>query len=91
MIGYKAFSKNMTNRKGYIFNIDKELIYHINKPIKLRGTGFHFCKNILSCLIWYQNIFNITIYKIEILGDVIDSKFTPKSVTNKFRFIEKVF
>lgn len=53
MTYYKAFHPDLTGHNGYKFEIGKT--YQIQGKLRICENGFHCCKNILSCL-WYYDL-----------------------------------
>lgn len=83
MIGYKATyggrCRNITYKIGKTYTFNGDLI--------MCHQGFHFCKELKDVFDYYGPEKNIEIYKIETLGSIINGE--NKSVTNKFRLVEK--
>lgn len=86
MIGYKAFNYDLTC-KGMQYEIGKE--YKMDeKPIPCK-RGYHFCKTIAYCYIYYGMSNSTRICKIEAIGD-IETNDNIKYCTNHIRILEEV-
>ena len=57
-VGFKAFNKNLINRYGKIYELNK--IYHTKEKIKfgINGNGFHMCRNLEDTLRYYDSFNN---------------------------------
>ena len=86
MIGYKAFNSGLTCR-GFQYEIGKS--YEMDGEIEICKRGFHFCKNIADCLVYYSNE-DARFAKVEAYGNVIDDDSASKCVTNKIRILEEI-
>lgn len=87
MKGYKAYNKGMTCRN---FQYEEGKEYEIkDKPIRCTSTGFHFCKNPLDVLNYYDLI-NCEFSKVESLGEVDENGDDTKVATNKIKIGNKI-
>lgn len=84
MKGYKGFNLDMTCRR---FQYEVGKVYKTNKPIKLCEHGFHFCKELWQCFIYYHE-WNSCFAEVEALGDVKEDFY--KCVTNKIKIVRLV-
>ena len=88
-IGYKAMNQDMTcngGRKPFQYELGKT--YEIEGELKICKNGFHFCKNILDTLEYYDNIKgDKRFFKVQYDNCIDDWN---KSVTNKITILEEV-
>lgn len=84
MKGYKGFNPDMTCR-GFQYEVGK--VYETDKPIALCAHGFHFCKELIDCFMYY-NLYGNKFAVVEALGDVDEDEATGKCVTNKIKIVE---
>ena len=86
MKGYKAFNNYMTCR-GFQYEVGKT--YEMaEKPIPCR-QGFHFCKSIAECYIFYGMSDDTRICEVEAVGE-IDTDDNIKYCTNKIRIVSEI-
>ena len=84
IIGYKAFDKGLICR-GYQYEVGKE---HVEDVIpKICDKGFHFCKNPLDTLNYYD-ITKSEFALVEATGDVSEGE--DKVSTNKLLVKAKI-
>lgn len=84
--GFKMTNNDMTC-KGFQYEIGKE--YHIEGEITPCKNGFHFCKELINCLRYYNNINgDKRFFEVEAWGKVIDKE--DKCVTNNIKFIREI-
>lgn len=84
MKGYKAFNSDLTCR-GFQYEIGKT--YETKETISLCKSGFHFCKKIEDCFMYYS-VKNTRFAEIEALGKIIEDG--NKCVTNVIRIIKEI-
>ena len=86
MIGYKAFSKDLTCR-GFQYEIGQT--YSMDESPVLCKRGFHFCKSIAETYKYYDMSDRTRICKIEALGVVVTND-DEKYCTNKIKIVEEI-
>jgi len=68
--GYKAFNKDMTCN-GFKYEVGKE--YKHDGELEICSSGFHFCKNPLDVLNYYD-LTNCEFAEVEALGKIVSKK-----------------
>ena len=86
MIGYKAFNNDLTC-KGMQYEIGKE--YKMDEEPIPCERGYHFCKAIADCYVYYDMSDSTRICKVEAIGD-IETDDNIKYCTNHIRILEEV-
>ena len=86
MIGYKAFTQDLTCR-GFQYEIGKT--YSIEGLPILCRQGFHFCENIADTYFYYPMSDNTRICKIEAIGEIV-TKDNIKYCTNQIKILEEI-
>ena len=79
----------------------KDITYEVGKTytlthgdLEMCKRGFHFCKNIVDLIEWYYFIkddkYNedIKVFKIEVLGDIIED--SDKCISNKIKIVKEL-
>lgn len=85
IIGYKVFNPDWTCR-GFQYEVGKTYIH--DGVIKMCGSGFHFCKKICDCFIYYTFDSTNKVAVVEAIGDVITDG--TKSVTNEIKIVKEL-
>lgn len=85
MKGYKAFNYDMSCR-GFKYEVGKT--YETNRGIGLCEWGFHFCKNVRDCYLYYSYGSDTRIAEVEAVGKVIEG--SNKCVTNAIKIIKEL-
>jgi hypothetical protein len=87
MRGYKAYDKGLTCR-GFQFEVGKE--YGLDTdPVKCTNTGFHFCKNPLDVLNYYD-LCDSEFTVVEAIGKIDEEGKGTKVATNKIKIGAKL-
>ena len=84
MIGYKAFNNDLSCRD---FQYEVGKTYEMYDKPKCCFKGFHFCKDLKDCFLYYK--FGLRICEVESLGD-LDSGDEKKFCTNKIKIIREL-
>ncbi len=84
--GYKAFNRDMTCN-GFQYEEGKE--FEIKEAIQICQTGFHFCKDPLDCLTYYD-ITTSEFHEVESLGETQEHSDDSKVVTSRIRIGAKL-
>ena len=87
LTGYKAFYPDLTCYNNFQYEIGKT--YTHEGEIKPCKSGFHFCKSIADCYIYYSKSADTRICEVEALGE-IKTDDNIKYVTNKIRIVAEV-
>ena len=56
LTGYKAFNKDLTNRYGRKFEVNKSYVTEGKISFGNNGNGFHFCRNIEDTLRYFDGV-----------------------------------
>ena len=86
MRGFKAFTKNLTCR-GMQYQVGSTYEFD-GEPIPCK-QGFHFCKSIAECYMFYGMSDNTRICVVDAIGD-IKTDDNIKFCTNKITVIEEI-
>ena len=93
MIGYKLFTPDWTAVRGkggsthpYQYEVGK--CYEEPGSPKARGTGFHFCKNLLDCFNYYGIEVHNRIALIDAYGEISESG--DACATNKMKIVKEI-
>ena len=86
MKAYKVFNNDWTCN-GFQYEVGKT--YTIDGDIKLCESGFHACKNLSDCFIYYDCVPWNKIAEVELVGEIqgVDG---DKQVTDKIKIIKEV-
>lgn len=79
--GVKAFEKGL-KCKGFQFEENKEFTYE--GELKICESGFHFCKNPLDVLNYYD-LCDSEFAEVEATGQTVDHEDDSKVATNKLK------
>ena len=85
MRGYKGTNADMTCR-GFQYELGKTYTHEGN--VELCSSGFHFCKNLISCLRYYEQS-ESRFFEVE-TGDAVFSDTEDKGVTNSIRLVREI-
>ena len=86
MRGFKAFTENLTCR-GMQYQVGSTYEFD-GEPIPCK-QGFHFCKSIAECYMFYGMSDNTRICVVDAIGD-IKTDDNIKFCTNKITVIEEI-
>lgn len=90
MIGYKGFYVDSNNHyytetdKRYYFEIGETYSIPDEQPVKLCRSGYHYCDTILDVLSYRDNLNNLRIGEIEVLGEISNDSYIFTSGGKKF-------
>ena len=87
MKGYKAFDKNLRCR-GYQFEIGKE--YKHDGKITICESGFHFCKSLIDCYVFYPMSEETRICEVDAIGEIVSDEDGVKYCTNRIKILSEV-
>jgi hypothetical protein len=85
VIGYKVFNPDWTCR-GFQYEVGKT--FEHEGPIKMCGSGFHFCLKLSDCFNYYEFDSANKVAVVEAIGDVMTKE--DKSVTNKIVIVKEL-
>lgn len=85
MKGYKAFNKDLTCR-GFQYEIGET--YEIDDEPIPDKQGFHFCKSIAECYMFYVPLDTTRICEVEGIGKLVEGN--GNVCTNKIRIIKEI-
>jgi uncharacterized protein (DUF2237 family) len=87
MKGYKAFDEDLKCR-GFQYEIGET--FEIEEKPEMCKRGFHFCKTIEDCYLFYDTGDDTRICEIEALGDIISDEEKVKYCTNKIKIVAEI-
>ncbi len=85
--GYKAFDGNLMCR-GMQYEVGKEYVMEEEPVICQRG--FHFCKNLADCYMFYPRSDDTRICEIEASGEITTDEGGIKYCTNRIRVVKEI-
>lgn len=86
MKGYKAFGEDLTCR-NFKYKVGKT--YSIDEEPVLCEIGFHFCKKLADCYMYYPIHESTRICEVEATGDIVEDS-SGKCVTNKITIVREI-
>ncbi len=93
MLGYKAFTPQWTAILGkggasapYQYEVG-HCYEETEKPL-VRRNGFHFCKELLNCLSFYETDVHTRIALVDAYGDISDDGVV--FATNKIKIVKEI-
>jgi hypothetical protein len=81
MIAYKASYDGIC--KGFVYEVGET--YEV-PSLKMCERGFHACKKMVDCLIYYPYNKNFVLFEVELLGEIIEDK--EKVISNKIKVVK---
>ena len=87
MKGYKGFDKDL-KCKGFQYEIGKE--FKFDGEIVICEKGFHFCKELIDVMDFYDTKNGNRFCEIEATGEILEDDENKKYCTNKIKIIKEI-
>ena len=87
MKGYKGFDKDL-KCKGFQYEVGKE--FELDGEIKICERGFHFCKELIDVMNFYDIKNGNRFCEIEATGEITEDNEHKKYCTNKIKIIKEI-
>lgn len=86
--GYKVFNSDWSCR-GFQYKVGET--YEMNEHPTLCKQGFHFCRDLKDCFLYYPISDQIKIAEIEVLGEIDGiASYDTKRCTNKIKIVREI-
>lgn len=86
MKGYKVFNPDWTTKNGFQWKVGET--YKHNGKLEICESGFHFCKKLTDCFIYYDFNPKNKFAEVEALGNIEES--ANKCITNKLKIVREI-